>query len=57
MVALGIDLFAVSDEKFMDMFEAPGAVDALQEERQSLYKREKTLQSCLHEFKNIAKSL
>ncbi|KAI3981184.1 hypothetical protein MKX01_016319, partial [Papaver californicum] len=30
VVALGIDLFPVNDEKFMDMFEAPGAVDTLQ---------------------------
>ncbi|KAI3889324.1 hypothetical protein MKX03_004739 [Papaver bracteatum] len=57
VVALGIDLFAVNDEKFMDMFVAPGAVDALQDECQSLYKRQKTLQSCLNEFKNIARSL
>ncbi|XP_026408753.1 dynamin-related protein 5A-like isoform X2 [Papaver somniferum] len=57
VVALGIDLFAVNDEKFMDMFVAPGAVDALQDERQSLCKRQKTLQSCLNEFKNIARSL
>ncbi|KAF2286039.1 hypothetical protein GH714_009854 [Hevea brasiliensis] len=38
VVALGLDLFAVSDEKFMDMFVAPGAIDVLQDERQSLHK-------------------
>ncbi|XP_073027825.1 LOW QUALITY PROTEIN: dynamin-related protein 5A [Primulina eburnea] len=57
MVALGLDLFAVSDEKFMDMFVAPGALDVLQNERQSLHKRQKILHSCLNEFKNVARSL
>ncbi|KAJ0977407.1 hypothetical protein J5N97_012881 [Dioscorea zingiberensis] len=56
-VALGVDLFAVSDDKFMDMFVAPGAIDVLQSERQSLNKRHKILQSCLSEFKNIAHTL
>ncbi|XP_058095422.1 dynamin-related protein 5A [Magnolia sinica] len=57
VVALGLDLFAVNDEKFMDMFVAPGAIDVLQSERQSLQKRQKILQSCLTEFKNIARAL
>lgn len=57
MVALGLDLFAVNDERFMDMFVAPGAVDVLQTERQSLHKRQKILQSCLTEFKTIARAL
>lgn len=57
MLALGLDLFAVNDEKFMDMFVAPGAVDILQNERQSLHKRQKILQSCLHEFRSIARAL
>ncbi|KAK8938420.1 Dynamin-related protein 5A [Platanthera zijinensis] len=57
MVALGLELFAVTDEKFMDMFVAPGAIDALLSEQQSLQKREKILQSCLIEFKNIARAL
>ncbi|GAB4846436.1 Dynamin- protein 5A [Ancistrocladus abbreviatus] len=57
MVALGLDLFAVDDEKFMDMFVAPGAIDVLQNERQSLQKRQKILQSCLNEFKSIAQTL
>ncbi|URD90801.1 DYNc [Musa troglodytarum] len=56
-VALGLQLFAVNDEKFMDMFAAPGAIDVLQGERQSLNKRQKILQSCLNEFKNIARAL
>ncbi|MCL7041354.1 hypothetical protein MKW94_007751 [Papaver nudicaule] len=54
VVAIGINLLAVKDEKFMDMFVAPGAVDALQDERQLLHKRQKTLQSCLHEHGSIA---
>ncbi|KAK9060447.1 hypothetical protein SSX86_021151 [Deinandra increscens subsp. villosa] len=57
MVALGLDLFAVNDEKFMDMFVAPGAIDILQNERQSLHKRQKILHSCLTEFKSVARSL
>lgn len=57
MVSLGLDLFAVSDEKFMDMFVTPGAIDDLQNERQSLQKRQKILQSCLNEFKTVARTL
>lgn len=56
-VDMFIDLFAVGDEKFMDMFVAPGTVAHLQDERQSLHKRQKVLQSCLTEFKNIARTL
>lgn len=56
-MALMLDLFAVNDEKFMDMFVAPGAIDVLQNERESLTKRQKTLQSCLNEFKNVARAL
>lgn len=57
MVALGVDLFAVNDEKFMDMFVAPGAIDILQDEKQSLQKRQKILHSCLNEFKSVARAL
>ncbi|KAK9077486.1 hypothetical protein SSX86_005823 [Deinandra increscens subsp. villosa] len=57
MVALGLDLFAVNDEKFMDMFVAPGAIDALQNERDSLQKRQKILHTCLSEFKSVATAL
>ncbi|KAF5728300.1 dynamin-related protein 5A isoform X1 [Tripterygium wilfordii] len=57
VLALGLDLFAVNDEKFMDMFVAPGAIDTLHNERMSLQKRQKILQSCLNEFKNIARAL
>jgi hypothetical protein len=56
-LALGFELFAVNDEKFMDMFVAPGSVDAIQNERQSLLKRQKMLMSCLNEFKNISRTL
>ncbi|MFS7921449.1 putative Dynamin superfamily [Helianthus anomalus] len=57
MLALGLDLFAVNDEKFMDMFVAPGAIDALQNERESLHKRQKILHTCLSEFKSVATAL
>lgn len=53
-MALGLDLFAVNDEKFMDMFVAPGAIDVLQNERQSLQKRQNILQSCLNKFKSVS---
>lgn len=57
MVALGLDLFATTDVRFMDMFIAPEAIDILQNEKQSLQKRQKVLHSCLNEFKNVARSL
>ncbi|KAL8223686.1 hypothetical protein R6Q57_019161 [Mikania cordata] len=57
MVALGLDLFAVNDEKFMDMFVSPGAIEILQNEKQNLHKRQKMLHSCLTEFKLVARSL
>ncbi|OIT00718.1 PREDICTED: dynamin-related protein 5A [Nicotiana attenuata] len=57
LVALGLDLFAVNDEQFMDMFVAPGAIDTLENERQSLQKRQKILHSCLNEFKSVARAL
>ncbi len=56
-MTLGLELFAVTDETFMDMFVAPGAVDQLQNELQSTQKRHKTLQSCLNEFRNLARVL
>jgi hypothetical protein len=56
-LALGFELFAVNDDKFMDMFVSPGAVDSIQNERQSLLKRQKILLSCLSEFKNISRTL
>lgn len=57
LVSLSVDLFGVNDEEFMDMFVAPGAIDALLNDRQSLQKRQAFLQSCLNEFKNIARAL
>ncbi|KAM0919182.1 hypothetical protein ACQ4PT_008381 [Festuca glaucescens] len=56
-LALGFELFAVNDDKFMDMFVSPGAVDSIHNERQSLLKRQKILLSCLSEFKNISRTL
>ncbi|OIW05274.1 hypothetical protein TanjilG_03663 [Lupinus angustifolius] len=57
LVALGLDLFALNDEKFMDMFVAPGAIDVLQTEQEYLQKRQKILQSCLNEFKTLTREL
>ena len=56
-MALGVDLFAVDDEKFMNMFLMPGVVDFLRNEQQNLLKRQKILHSCLNEFRNIARTL
>ncbi|CAN1345141.1 Dynamin-related protein 5A, partial [Linum perenne] len=57
VVTLGVELFAVTDDKFREMFVAPGAVEVLTTERQSLQKRQKILQSCLNEFKTISQTL
>ncbi|CAN1235953.1 Dynamin-related protein 5A [Linum grandiflorum] len=57
VVTLGLELFAVTDDKFKEMFVAPGAVEVLTTERQSLQKRQKILQSCLNEFKTISQIL
>ncbi|KAJ0744293.1 putative Dynamin superfamily [Helianthus annuus] len=43
--------------KFMDMFVAHGEIDILQNERDSLQKRQKMSRSCLAEFKSVATSL
>ena len=56
-LALGFELFAINDDKFMNMFVAPGAVEAIQNERESLLKCQKTFVSCLNEFKNISSTL
>lgn len=57
MVALGLDLFGTTDVRFMDMFIAPEAIAILENEKQSLQKRQKVLHSCLNEFKNVSRSL
>ncbi|MBA0851302.1 hypothetical protein Goshw_017296, partial [Gossypium schwendimanii] len=54
---LGLDLFAVNDEKFKDTFVSPAAIEVLQHKRQSLQNRQKVLQSCLTELKSVARSL
>lgn len=51
------ELFGVDDEMFMDMFVGPGALDTIHNERRSLRKRQKSLMSCLDEFKNISQAL
>ncbi|KAJ3686934.1 hypothetical protein LUZ61_016098 [Rhynchospora tenuis] len=56
-LAVGTELFAVNDEKFMNMFVAPGTIESIQMEQKSLQKRQKILQSCLAEFKQISLSL
>ena len=56
-LALGFELFAINDDKFMNMFVAPGAVEAIQNERESLLKCQRTFVSYLNEFKNISSTL
>ena len=56
-LALSLELFAVKDDKFMNMFVSPGAAHAIQNECESLLKRQKTFVSCLNEFKNISSTL
>ncbi|MBA0643700.1 hypothetical protein Goklo_027965, partial [Gossypium klotzschianum] len=41
VVELGLDLFAVNDEKFKDTFVSPAAIEVLQHKRQSLQNRKK----------------
>ncbi|MBA0761223.1 hypothetical protein Gotri_023900, partial [Gossypium trilobum] len=41
VVELGLDLFAVNDEKFKDTFVSPAAIEVLQHKRQSLQNRQK----------------
>ncbi|WVZ83099.1 hypothetical protein U9M48_030277 [Paspalum notatum var. saurae] len=52
-----LDLIPLTDGKFMDMFAAPGAVDALQNERHSLLERRAMLLSCLKSFEDISDAL
>lgn len=56
-IEVAAELFAVSDEQFLKMFVAPGAMENLESERQSLLKRSTTLQTCLNEFRRLAWSL
>ena len=56
-LALSLELFAVKDDKFMNIFVAPGAVEAIQNERESLLKCQRTFVSYLNEFKNISSTL
>ncbi|KAL9679073.1 hypothetical protein QQ045_016927 [Rhodiola kirilowii] len=57
VLAIILEFFAVSDEKFMEMFTAPEAIKILHAELLSLQKCQKTLRSCLNEFKAIAQAL
>ncbi|KAH1072938.1 hypothetical protein J1N35_025266 [Gossypium stocksii] len=43
VVELGLDLFAVNDEKFMDMFVSAAAIEVLQHKRQSLQNCQKMM--------------
>lgn len=54
---LGLELFAVSDTQFMEMFVAPGAIEQIQKEQAALQKRSMTLKACLQEFRNLSRSL
>lgn len=56
-IEVAAELFAVSDDQFLKMFVAPGAIENLESERQSLLKRSTTLQTCLNEFRRLAWSL
>ena len=53
---LGLELFAVDDGVFMEMFVAPGAMENLQKEQAALEKRCSMLKACLQEFRSLARS-
>ena len=52
-----MELFAVNDETFMDMFIAHSAMDFLRNERQVTQKHLNILQYCLNKFWNLARAL
>ncbi|KAL2611519.1 hypothetical protein R1flu_023211 [Riccia fluitans] len=54
---VAVELFATTDEKFMQMFIAPGALEKLQNERETLSKHCLTLSTSLEEFRTLACSL
>ncbi|BBN12118.1 hypothetical protein MPTK1_5g17520 [Marchantia polymorpha subsp. ruderalis] len=54
---VAVELFATTDERFMEMFVAPEALEKLQKERDVLYKHCLTLSNCLEEFRTLACSL
>ncbi|CAM6098893.1 unnamed protein product [Calypogeia fissa] len=54
---IGVELFAVTDDRFMEMFIAPGAVEQLELQRETLSKRCSTLSNCLNEFRALARSI
>jgi len=52
-----VEVFGDSDEKFLEMFVAPGAIEKLEQEYMTLKKRNDTLLTCLQEFHTLAHSL
>jgi hypothetical protein len=52
-----VEVFGVSDDKFLEMCVAPGALEKLEQEYATLKKRSDTLLTCLHEFRTLAHSL
>ena len=56
-IDIQMEVFGVSDDKFLEMFVAPGAIEQLEQEYAALQKRSTTLLACLHEFRTLAHSL
>ncbi|KAL3682881.1 hypothetical protein R1sor_000903 [Riccia sorocarpa] len=54
---VAVELFATTDEKFMQMFIAPGSLEKLQSKRETLSKHCLTLSNSLEEFRTLACSL
>lgn len=52
-----MEVFGVKDDKFLEMFVAPGAKEQLEQEYENLQKRSMSLMTCLHEFRTLAHSL
>ncbi len=56
-LSLSAELFACTDGVFMDMFVAPGAVEAMRAHRDALQKKAAMLAQCKDDFRTLARQL
>ncbi|GAQ92749.1 Vacuolar sorting protein VPS1 [Klebsormidium nitens] len=56
-LSLAAELFACTDGVFMDMFVAPGAVEAMRAHRDALQKKAAMLAQCKDDFRTLARQL
>jgi len=55
--AMNLEMFARTDEDFMTMFSAAGAIGALEAKRDALGRRVEGLVKCKNEFQELARCL